>query len=407
MILPTLLLLLAGCSLIDRVEPVDPPLSAPLVDTMIIWKKPLTPDTVRHSSAGVLLSPNCLVVPVHIQNPLDPPQHLFAYNPISGDSLWHWSDWWNSTNEEVGILFPTDVRGELLAFNSYSRAYGINLKTGKSTWTRQETDTDYHRATLGDYAYVAADHDAYAGQQTYAQVWRISLQNGGKWEKIWNWVGDSTFWRSGICGITPFIAANGDEMLFFQLRRLDKVEHVDVICYNATQMRQEWFLKDIDPHGSANIQPALHENGRLFWQGVQTLFCFDAATGAEIWRRPSNGVDGFSVSSIASIDEECFVVGTNAADLVAFRKADGSEKWRVARIHGMGGTNFHVRNGHVIFGAGYLYGLNVKTGAIDWKFASPHNSGFGGAAGEIAMDPVTGDIFATDTYFLMRIKAPF
>ena len=112
------------------------------------------------------------------------------------------------------------------------------------------------------------------------------------------------------------------------------------------------------------------EFAKLF-EFQETLFCFDAATGATVWRKDRPSVYSRFVQSgtLTAADGKLYVLGAGRKAR-CFDAATGNDVWETTLpgefIDEYFCSSFALADGAAIVFCGSLFGLDAKTGAILW-----------------------------------------
>ena len=129
-------------------------------------------------------------------------------------------------------------------------------------------------------------------------------------------------------------------------------------------------------HGPGPKSTPTFANGRLFTLGMRAqVTAFDAATGKQVWQKPSPPVEPtFHTAQSALVDRDLVILhvgGNNQGALTAFDQATGAVKWAwdgdgpgygSAILAEFGGTRQVI-----VFSQQNLVGVDVANGQLLWK----------------------------------------
>jgi outer membrane protein assembly factor BamB len=152
-------------------------------------------------------------------------------------------------------------------------------------------------------------------------------------------------------------------------------------------------------------------NGRVYVDGLGTIYCFDANTGQQIWSRyvGSRLVGGTGLFlyqdriATISLGGKFIVLDKNTGDWIYNYQDDSSGAYDLASP-----SAAVVHNGVMyVMAGGSFYGIDLETGKILGKYKSPNRCKYGAlfGYGGISANAVSNCIYVDDEYFLMAIKA--
>jgi outer membrane protein assembly factor BamB len=171
--------------------------------------------------------------------------------------------------------------------------------------------------------------------------WRGSKQDGisteAKWLKQWPQEGPKQLWKATIgVGLSSCSVSAG------KVYTMGNSEETDtVFCFDAATGREVWkhaypcSAKDPNGYVGPRCTPTVH-NGRVYTLSRNGhFFCLDAATGKVLWSKnfaEDYGVKpptwGYSGSPLIEGEWVITEVGGKGSSVVAFNKTDGQEVWK-------------------------------------------------------------------------------
>lgn len=230
-----------------------------------------------------------------------------------------------------------------------------------------------------------------------------------------NWTAQTprVLWRKPIEPALSSIAVADGRAFTQARRRVGSQDREHVVALEAATGKELWAV-DVDladyPDGGVGgddgprSTPAV-ENGRVYvFTTYLRLYCFDAATGREIWKRDFPSELGSSVvswqnaASPVLVGDLILVNGNGSPNrLMGIRKSDGSTAWRkhdarmtqatpvAATVAGVSQVIFFAQPG--------LFSVRPETGDLLWQFAFPFST-------STAASPVVADdvVFCSAAY---------
>jgi len=174
---------------------------------------------------------------------------------------------------------------------------------------------------------------------------------------------DNIVWTANIDGTMQSCApAVVDDRIYITV---DAAEP-KIYCLNANDGSILWMNKT-DEFGRS---PAVYDD-KVFLGAGETIYCWDAATGAEIWKKPTNG--GVYVSPVVSDDK--IYIGSWYGEIYCFNTSDGAIIWNTNLGYGVHFTMSSpcVANGKLFIGSteslnGKIFCLNATSGNLLWTF---------------------------------------
>lgn len=130
------------------------------------------------------------------------------------------------------------------------------------------------------------------------------------------------------------------------------------------------------PHGGGSIVTVLVGRAYLFAGHAGHVYCLDKRLGSVLWENdlPKMGYHTvlLAIEAKAAGSVEPLYVGTNRF-VAALHPRTGAERWRTRLPHSGGAVvTVTLENGRLFAGhAGYLYGLDKRSGEILWENGLP------------------------------------
>lgn len=133
-----------------------------------------------------------------------------------------------------------------------------------------------------------------------------------------------------------------------------------------------WASTTTATAGSQESSPAIDSN-RVYIGSDSGLHAFNALTGAFLWMYPTNGITGFSSPVVQmSSGGTIVMIGDNSGRLHAVNAATGTNVWTYNAAATLAFGSVATSPGRVfLFDFSNVAALNVNTGALLWKQATP------------------------------------
>jgi len=130
------------------------------------------------------------------------------------------------------------------------------------------------------------------------------------------------------------------------------------------------FTPETEPGEWIYSQPAVR-GGLVFIGDRQGYFhCLNGKTGKPIWRRLTSRAGNNQVNATALIVGKRVITANNDGAVICYAVQTGKTVWRRKLAAGCVGELLLLRS-RVILGARSLYGLNLRTGAVDLVLTFP------------------------------------
>jgi outer membrane protein assembly factor BamB len=393
-------------------DPCDNCTPAP-VDSLaprVLWQAPMTEDSAGgcYSMRPIVYNGNVAYSLLYYKDGFE----LFRMRDGSTGQL-KWA--WDPTLPGESLTISKCSYDNLLLISHWKKKYCINMNTGGLIWKKDFGDDNIASTSSIDVCedYLYATVSKFIPFDSISHMIRTHVETS-KWDTIVTLKAEDGF--SPLIH-TPSIWKNstGEKLLIFQNRQWNlpaSKGKIDLYAYNLTANKIAWHVKDFETTGNSNIQepPLIHE-GKIYFQGLNTVHCFDAATGAKLWKTTMPlHYDNLLESNIIVAENLLWVKTSNEKILYALSLYNGQIVVS-ANNAGLGGAILNYHNGHIYYAAkgdGKLYAYDILNHHIVWSFDTPNTGKPGKQNGatfhEITVDPVTNRLFAYDQRFIMAIE---
>jgi len=291
------------------------------------------------------------------------------------------------------------------------------MNTGQNIWANNVSTNNAtgspNISRAGDFLYT--EHSDKQILDTASYFVRANIQNG-VWDTLFVLkIADG--YRPNLMPPSLWISPLGDSILIFQNRQWNfpaSDGRIDLLAYNLKTRLFEWTTKDFDVVGNSNIEPPLIYDNKIYFQGEKKLYCFDAATGNNIWSwSVPLGIDNIMQANLLVAEGKIFVKPNNERSLYGLNPNTGQVLLNIGNA-GSGQCVMSYYNGIIYYasgGNGKLCAIRPSTQEVIWNDYSPNYSKPGKWQNHTVFDDVTvspehGCVFVSDHYFFMAIKLP-
>lgn len=376
----------------------------------ILWQQPMNKDTAETISMtpyfhnGNIIYSNLFYV--------DGYEFIKARNASDGALIWEWEPSWPGE----GIKISRDYQENTMFLSLGGGIYAINLENGSNRWKEKsigENEIGLRVSVFGNYGYTTNSNALI--KDTVCHLVRRDLQGQYGWDTLFSIV--NTVYRPNLEAPSLYINQAGDSLLIFQNRQWAfglSDGRIDLLAFNLRTKALEWKVDDFDPEGNSNIERPLIYQGKIYFQGTKTLYCFNAETGNQLWsfQCPTPN-DNLVVSNLLIVENTIYLKPSLDATLYGLDINTGAKIVEVFNT-GSGGCQMIYYNNHIYYGShgtGRLYAINIKTNQKIWDEYPPNHSREGKWKGnaffrDVTIVPEHNCLIADDHYFVMAIKLP-
>jgi PQQ-like domain len=395
------LLILLSCGKNAMPDPPIPKPTDPCADTAkelkVLWQLPLLKDTGQFLGSTLLAFGD----KIGIISDDGITQSLKTYNGRNGQFLWQHI---TSPDKFGDKDLAWGLWQDKIVLKCSGNQHIVNQQNGQLAAKAMIPRRGASRmSVLSHNSYIDGGTDQFVDSIAY--MLRLHLATL-KWDTICTLKRSDHFGYLGFLEPPALGTATQDSILYFKFRSLGGLYFY---AYNMTQKRVQWRKDSLDD--DASVYPPIVENGRVYVDGLGTIYCLDANTGQQLWSRyvGSRLIGGTGLflyqERIATISAggKFIVLNKNTGDWVYNYQDDRNGAYDLGSP-----SSAVVHNGVMyVMAGGYFYGLDLETGKILGKYRSPNRCKYGAlfGYGGISANAVTNCIYVDDEYFLMAIKA--
>lgn len=402
-------------------QPLNEPIEPPVVDTTttkknfeLVWMAPNSPDTNSCISDRPYLVNGDLIAVKFFRGVEDVVQ---LFDGQTGKRRWaksdpaEWSDGssigsisgWN----DIAFVCSWDdihafdrLSGNLL-WHSDVDANGIDVNDGQPR-VRVLNDCVYHV------------HRPDGVEVSSAHLVRSSVM-GGAWDTLYSdYKQHPNDYSPNFEMPDIWLSPEGDTLLIFQGRQYNFAAidgRINLYALNLRTRELAWKIQDLVPEGNSSVKPPLVWHDRVFFQGMRTLFCIEAATGNILWQKNYNGSvhPSFLVSRVHVYDDRLLIAQSDNGDFYAFDVQTGAQVWKTDDDYGWD-EEFVIYGGKIyaVSVYGFLRCINAANGKLEWETLPPaRQMGYPSAKftyGGVLLNPDFGYLYANDGVFWYCLK---
>jgi outer membrane protein assembly factor BamB len=327
----------------------------------------------------------------------------------TGEILWVWE---NNVAEGGEVLTYTSAssytKDNVFAVSAGGDVMVIDMNTGLTLWGTDVLWAESQLSGFGDRIFQGVRSSATNCDYAYL---RSSPTTSENWDTVMVFSKEE---NGGYAPSIPTVAGNvndaGDTIIYVQNRQWDfsgSDGKVDLYAFNMSADSIVWVKQDFCPTGNSCIQPPLIYDGKIFFRGDWTVYCFDELTGDLLWQHEfgQNGDEHLLLGN-SIIAGNMLIVKTSGDYLYAFDPDNGDVIW-VNSHSGYSPSDMIYYHDAVYYSAGseevhvvsILDGEEIKT--IKSPGMHPFNGSFKTA---VDIDPGLRYLYVCDSYFLYCIK---
>ncbi|MBK9271094.1 MAG: PQQ-binding-like beta-propeller repeat protein [Saprospiraceae bacterium] len=265
---------------------------------------------------------------------------------------------------------------------------------------------------FGEWIYISVGHNGHP-RKNYTNTWLRWNLTTDQMEEILSIEDPGTF-EASFESLAFWLKPNGDTVMIFQNRQYDfinKNRRIDLYAFNIRTKEFEWKLDSITKTGNSTIFPILIQDDRLYFQGVNDVYCYSCYDGSLIWERyfPEVGISNAN----ALLEEGNYILQAGENKMIGINSLNGKINW-TNHSAGYSLSNLVYHKGYIYYetgkdGLGVLRRIRVSDGKVDWTlFPSAYkqltNASYGTSG--IAIDHETNLLYSNDRVYHLCIKLP-
>ena len=387
-------------------EPIDipPVIDEPTYDGKleVVWQTPLLADSAHANTITPIVYNNDVVISSRSYSENKEPFQLF--DGETGEIIWTWDN-----PECIGIPNEGHVMyNNKLALCDNINVHVLDLDTGNEDWNSQEHSNRFRLSQVNDNIYWTYLNKGFKPDTCILVRSGFDNQN---WKNVFTLVKTNDY-NPGIEPPVSWENTNGETVLLFQNRSYNfdiGDGKIDFYAYNIDQESVEWMHEDITLSGNSSIYKPIVYNDRVYFQGSNSLHCFDIASGLLVWERLFAGAGFITCTMIMA--EDRLIANGDGQDLWALNPETGETIWNNTTIKSHNSGNMIYHDGIIYFssaGNGTLCAVRLSDGSTIWEEDSPNDDGWNNNSfgAEIAINAELGCLYTIDDVYAMCIKLP-
>lgn len=406
-----LMVIISGCKVNEPPAVAEP---MPVEKPQLLWQIPLRSDTLVSQCMVPILYQDRLIVSA------DPYYFTDASTmkmvDTTGQIIWD-SEIIGTVCEKVNYRSVSGnfIQDGILVYLCKSRPAAVNAFSGYTLW---EYPTDPGISTMLQHFENSIFYSSAVGGSVFpydtSLLYIVDIATGDRRE-IFR-LGRDGDYSVNIYPPSVNVNSDGDTLLYFQNRQWNFVNsglggRVDLYCYNITVDSIIWKIPQIDPYGNSSVCLPLYHEGKLYFRGLQTLFCLDASNGEILWSHEFPGDFDDILQGNMIIVEDMLVLKSSTEGIHAFNLQTGDLFWE---RYDAGVTSCYMTyyEGAVYYGSydGKIFKVRVSDGEIMWTYTSP-NAGVAPTwdavfYNSVTIDPILRRMYACDAYYLLCLQLP-
>lgn len=406
-----LMVIISGCKVNEPPAVAEP---MPVEKPQLLWQIPLRSDTLVSQCMVPILYQDRLIVSA------DPYYFTDASTmkmvDTTGQIIWD-SEIIGTVCEKVNYRSVSGnfIQDGILVYLCKSRPAAVNAFSGYTLW---EYPTDPGISTMLQHFENSIFYSSAVGGSVFpydtSLLYIVDIATGDRRE-IFR-LGRDGDYSVNIYPPAVNVNSDGDTLLYFQNRQWNFVNsglggRVDLYCYNITADSIIWEIPQIDPYGNSSVCLPLYHEGKLYFRGLQTLFCLDASNGEILWSHEFPGDFDDILQGNMIIVEDMLVLKSSTEGIHAFNLQTGDLFWE---RYDAGVTSCYMTyyEGAVYYGSydGKIFKVRVSDGEIMWTYTSP-NAGVAPTwdavfYNSVTIDPILRRMYACDAYYLLCLQLP-
>lgn len=374
-------------------------------DSILLWRYPLHPDTVRHQSMDFPVLYRDRIVFSRFGIGAGASDEVIS---VDTSGVFQWGvDNINphcnlSSVDNGGVvddhLYVTDMRTVAV----------LDVETGTIV-ASQCTGKGQSRISnpFGNYLVWPQDYLTSAPKSDSTAILAGDMLDGGL-KTVFTVERQDSMDAVSIPSVLTYQDDVGDTIMVFQVNSLyifPYAEVIDLYSYNVTQDKIEWRLDSLSIE-SWNINAPVMDEDNVYFATKWSFFSIDKHTGEINWERRLFA--DFQGSNYL-LYEDKIITNLDQGDLIALDKHTGNTAWHNVDLSECC-VDLSIHGDKLYMGNDDLFIVDPSNGKLLWRYTTPtqREQGFGGADfnDAILVDLDAGRMYAVDGYYLLCMRHP-
>jgi len=409
MVLP--LLAGASCKREPEPDPLKPNYHASRYPTKlsVVWHVPFHSDSIGDRFLNPLLTKDYLILSNRWDDIENKRRGIGVFHKLTGKRHAAWLD------DPGGILDFNDrlldckiggVNNDIIFVSNRYRIYAFDLNTKQRLWKTAISDEGAalsYISIVGGKPFLA--YSFY--DDTRARLARFDIQSSQKEDIIELLTEDN--YPGSIRPLEWLVAGNGDTLLFFTTSEWNFITtrgRIKAYCYNLTQREIVWKKSDFSVDHDAGVFPPIVTNEQnILMFGARSIHCFNIATSELLWQYDYSAVETFSFTPPLYRNGKLYM-REDTGILYCYDAATGTELWSNKTINAIPAPHgsMDIYDGYLYF-SGWreseigLYCVSAHTGELRWFDQGPN----GVISYGVLVDQNLGYLYCQSGIFVMCI----
>ena len=383
---------------------VSPPVTESEVDTILLWKTPLHPDTLNSLSIDeIQLYADKIVTSV---NPSSPSvDEVVLCIDTTGTKVWNWNDF----HDEGKAQIIADERrlDNYFIFSAWKDNYCIDIETCIEVWRYVSNyGAPKISVSLNNFVFLPIYYSQSSPRSDSTSIMMANVESG-EFKEVFK-IRKTGEHEVAIPNTSSYIDEAGDTVLVFQnnnLRISPYEEVIDLYSYNLTKKEVTWVNKNLTAL-SWNINEPVLDDDNIYFATKFRFFSIDKSSGNINWERlmPHD----FQGSNYL-LYEDLLITNLDNGDLIAISKHTGETVWIQERLSACC-VDLRIFEDKLYMGNGDLFIIQAETGEVLFRYKTPTKKERGRSnalfLNAIAVDLENQRMYTTDGYYLLCLKHP-
>lgn len=377
-----------------------------------VWIKPIYQDTSTVIQSELFFTGDYVAMGIMAYLPEDKDKGLALFHRMTGAKHPNWPRdpccILEGNAKEFEDLIIGGLQNEVALLSESSRLYAYDVPSGQKKWTY---GFPVHMCgdiitSFGDKVYLPY-WPGYTWTTLWARMVRYDIQTGFP-EELFT-VNAVPNYDLMIMSPITYVDANNDTLLISQSQHYNFSNHAKMLwlhCYNATQKTMKWENKTFSSDNEASRNEMfIMENGKVLIQTMRAIFCIDIETGAVVWAKEGM-VLSLNLTKLLYEDGRVYS-RFDDGKLYCWDAETGAEIWRNTqeRFAPIDKENMVIYNGKLYFSSygpnalTYLNCVCAETGRFLWRDPGP----MGKMNGFLVLDKNMGYLYGQLSSFVYCI----